>query len=112
MVAAPAIGFVFDKAGLSDLRIPVQLWRAEDDTYLPSPVYAEAVLAALPQAAEYHVVPHAGHLVFLAPCWEALRRYVPYICVSEVGFDRAAFHATFDAEVVRFFAANLPPPGQ
>lgn len=109
VVAAPALGFTFAPHGLDDVAIPVQLWRAGDDKVLPSPFYAEAVAAALPRAPETHVVPHAGHYDFLAPCPDALARAAPAICTSEAGFDRTAFHRAFDTDVVAFFAHALAP---
>jgi predicted dienelactone hydrolase len=48
VVAAPAVGFAFGKPSLKDVRIPVQLWRAEFEHILPFPDYAEAVRLALP----------------------------------------------------------------
>jgi predicted dienelactone hydrolase len=105
--AAPAIGFTFGRAGLSHLRQPVQLWRAGDDRVLPYPYYAEAVRRALPTAPESHVVPHAGHYDFLAPCSSQLAKALPQICSSEPGFDRAAFHQMFDRDVVVFFEKTL-----
>ncbi len=44
----------------------------------------------------------------LRPTTELARR-VPEICADPPGFDRAAFHAAFDAKVVRFFEAPLQP---
>ncbi|MDR6129053.1 putative dienelactone hydrolase [Sphingomonas sp. SORGH_AS802] len=105
VVAAPAIGFTFDRAGLAAVRIPVQLWRADDDKILPAPFYADAVRAALPNKPEFHAVPGAGHFDFLAPCADAAS--MPQLCQSAPGFDRAAFHARFDREVVRFFSNTL-----
>jgi predicted dienelactone hydrolase len=107
VVAAPALGYTFGKAGLSGVTIPVQLWRAEDDHLLPNPDYAQKVRDDLPQPAEYHVVANADHFDFLAPCTPALAASAPEICVERPGFDRAAFHASFDAEVVRFFRETL-----
>lgn len=107
VVAAPALGFAFAPDGLKDVTIPVQLWRAEDDQVLPQPRYAEAVRLALPHAPDYHVVPHAGHFDFLAPCSPALAGMAPEICTSAPGFDRVAFHRDFDAAVVGFFDQNL-----
>jgi predicted dienelactone hydrolase len=106
VVAAPALGFAFVH-GLSSVTQPVQLWRADDDHILPAPDYADAVRAALPSPPEFHTVPKADHWDFLAPCSEALAQAVPMICKSAPGFDRAAFHASFDRAVVAFFEANL-----
>jgi predicted dienelactone hydrolase len=107
VVVAPALGFTFGREGLADVRVPVQLWRAERDHVLPNPFYAEAVRDALPTPPEYHVVAGMDHLDFLAPCDSAKAHYAPAVCVSAPGFDRAAVHRMFDAAVVRFFRASL-----
>lgn len=109
VVAAPAIGFTFGQRGLKSVRIPIQLWRAGDDTILPSPDYAEPVRDALPMPPEYHVVAGADHFDFLAPCSDPLAHVAPTICQERGGFDRAAFHRTFNRDVVRFFTRTLHP---
>jgi len=105
VVATPALGFAFDRAGLADVKIPVQLWRADDDHILPAPFYADAVRAALPVQPEFHSVPDAGHFDLLAPCVEPSN--MPQICQSHPEFDRPAFHRRFNAEVVQFFRSAL-----
>jgi predicted dienelactone hydrolase len=107
VVAAPAIGFTFLPHGLQKVTIPVQIWRAADDTVLPYPEYADAARRALPKPPEYHVVPDAGHYDFLAPCDSATAEEVPEICTSAPGFDRSAFHERFDKAVVAFFRKTL-----
>jgi predicted dienelactone hydrolase len=107
VVAAPALGFTFSPDGLKNVKVPVQLWRADDDVILPHPRYAEAVRLALPETPDYHVVPKAGHFDFLVPCSSALASVAPAICTSAVGFDRAAFHSSFDAAVLGFFNKTL-----
>lgn len=107
VVAAPAFGFAFGRTGLSGVHVPVQLWRAADDRHQPNPYYEEAVRADLPQAPDYHVVANAGHYDFLPPCGALMARKRPDICTSSPGFDRAAFHEQFNAEVVQFFRATL-----
>jgi len=107
VVAAPALGFTFGRERLKDITIPVQLWRAEQDHILPNPDYAEAVRIALPKPAEFHLVPGADHFDFLAPCSPQLSQAAPQICTSHPGFDRAAFHQSFNREVVRFFEEKL-----
>jgi predicted dienelactone hydrolase len=104
VVAAPAMGFAFAPAGLAKVTVPVQLWRAEWDTVLPQPYYAEVVHGLLPKA-EYHLAPRAEHFDFLPSCSDAMAKLAPDICVTNI--DRAAFHKTFNAEVVRFFQKTL-----
>ena len=107
VVAAPAFGFAFGRAGLSRVHAPVQLWRAADDRHQPNPYYEEAVRDDLPKAPDYHVVANAGHYDFLPPCNARLSKKMPDVCNSQPGFDRAAFHEQFNADVVRFFEAKL-----
>lgn len=107
VVAAPAFGFAFSRAGLNNVRVPVQLWRAAQDRHQPDPYYEEVVRADLPRPPEYHVVENAGHYDFLPPCGASMARNRPDICTSLPGFDRAAFHEQFNAEVVRFFRTTL-----
>ena len=113
VVAAPALGFSFGQAGLAGVHAPVQLWQARQDQVEPAPDFVEPVLAGLRRAGtpvEYHDVPGADHWDFLAPCSAALAKAAPAICGERGGFDRAAFHAGFDAAVVAFFRRTLASP--
>lgn len=109
VVAAPALAFTFAPDGLAALCKPVQLWKAEHDEIVPEPNHADAVRAGLPTAPELHVVQGAGHFDFIAPCSATLAVHAPEICTSAPGFDRAAFHADFNREVVEFFRRTLAP---
>ena len=107
VIAAPSFGFTFDRAALSGVRVPVQLWSAADDRHQPHPYYDEPVRVDLPNAPDYRVVANAGHYDFLPPCDARLSRMRPEICTSETGFDRSAFHEQFNAEVVKAFQTML-----
>jgi predicted dienelactone hydrolase len=110
VIAAPAIGYTFTKDGLATVSVPIQLWRAENDTINPNKWYADIVRDALPKPPEDHLVVNAGHFDFLAPCVDALAKIAPEICASAPGFDRAAFHDEFNKALVAFFKAQLAPP--
>jgi predicted dienelactone hydrolase len=107
VVAAPALGYTFGKAGLANITAPIQLWRAENDHILPGLEYAEAVHRDLPSPPDYHLVANMDHFDFLSPCSAALAKSVPAICAEQPGFDRTAFHAAFNRDVVAFFEAKL-----
>ena len=107
VVASPAIGFAFGKAGLARVKAHVQLWRGEDDPVLPQPFYAEAVRRSLPTPPEMHIVPHMGHYEFVSPCSPAMSQRLPEVCAHEQGFDPIAFHREFNHEVVRFLTQAL-----
>jgi predicted dienelactone hydrolase len=108
--AAPALGFTFGRDGLKGIKAPVQLWKAADDEILPGDDYAEAVHRNLPKPHDYRVVAAARHFDFLTPCNAKPAPEVAVICASAPGFDRAAFHKTFNAAVVRFFSDQLVAP--
>ena len=107
VVAAPALAFTFSPEGLKNVKIPVQLWRPQDDVLLPHPRYAEVARQSLPNPPDYHVVNKAGHFDFLVPCSVALANIALAICKSAPGFDRMTFHQTFNSSVVDFFGKNL-----
>lgn len=107
VVAEPGIGYTFVPDGLKNVTIPIQLWRDEFDHHQPNPYYSEAVRKALPRPPEFHLVANADHYDFLAPCPDRLAQLAPNICAERPGFDRAAFHLKFNAEVVRFFERTL-----
>jgi predicted dienelactone hydrolase len=112
-IAAPAVGYSFERNGLASVRVPVQLWIAGHDAIVEdSPDIVARLLP--PPGAEAHRIREAGHLSFLAPCdWRmraimaAMRRGVLNICTDEPGFDRARFHARLNRQLVGFFRRTL-----
>jgi predicted dienelactone hydrolase len=109
--AAPALGFTYGADGLKDIKVPLQLWKASDDEILPGDEYAEAVHRDFGRPHDYHVVRGARHFDFLTPCDSTPPPNLQYLCASQAGFDRQAFHRDFNAAVTRFFAAQLVAPG-
>lgn len=73
----------------------------------PTPRSVEAVRENLPKQPEFHLVPLAGHLDFLAAC-RAGYKSLP-ICRSAPEFDRVLFHSEFNAALISFFDRNLAP---
>jgi predicted dienelactone hydrolase len=107
VVAAPAVSFLFGPGDLRQVSVPVQLWRAENDTQAPDLWNSGVVRKELSKIPEEQTVPGEDHFIFLAPCSAALAAAVPEICHDAAGFDRAAFHRTFDESVVAFFSKEL-----
>jgi predicted dienelactone hydrolase len=63
---------------------------------------------ALKQAGvDPHLVVDASHYGFLPPCTPRFANRAPRICTDPPGFNRAAFHRAFDAQVVRLFQTTL-----
>jgi len=95
---------------ISKVRIPIQLWAsANGGRGLPNiSVTPESVIEVekrLPARHEFHMVPNTGHFGFML-CGPSISP-VPAFCADPPGFDRVAFHRQFNAEVVRFFRAEL-----
>jgi len=107
VLMAPALGFVFDRASLANVRVPVRIYRPTHDEVLRHPYNAARIRDMLPTPPEYVEVEGAGHYVFLAPCSEALRRIAPGICEDPNGIDRKALHARFGSEMSAFFNRTL-----
>ena len=108
VLADPVLGPLFLPDGLRNITVPVQLWASEHggDGVLPADV--AAVARRLPHSPESHTVPDAAHFAFLAPCGAVMAEHAREICSDAPGFDRAAFHAAMDREVVAFFSKRLP----
>jgi len=104
VVIAPGAGFAFVPNGLTNVRVPIQLWSGMIDRSVPAESNAEPVRDVLGGRADWHLVPKAGHFSFMVPCGLIGIRM---ICSDEEGFDRKAFHKTFDADVVAFFKDKL-----
>jgi predicted dienelactone hydrolase len=89
------------------VKAPVQLWASERGGDDVTPESVAAVERNLPAKHEYYVVPNSGHFAFLTICPPALAKSRPELCTDAPGFDRAAFHQQFNADVLAFFRARL-----
>jgi predicted dienelactone hydrolase len=110
VMAAPAFAFTFDRDGLKNVRIPIQLWRAANDLHQPNPYYEEFLRPQLTREPKYHVVPGAGHYDFLPPCSASLAKANPLVCADPSGFNRTTFHEEFNRDIVHFFRRTLNVP--
>ena len=107
VIAAPAVGFLFEGGGLKQVSVAVELWCASNDQQAPDAWNSGMVRKELPKPPEEHAVPGVDHFVFLAPCSEALAKAAPAICQDPSGFSRKEFHVSFNRTVVAFFSREL-----
>jgi predicted dienelactone hydrolase len=105
-VVADPLAIFFTAESFAAVKIPLQLWASERGGDGVAPESVAAVNRNLPAKHEYHVVPSSGHFAFVL-CPPALATAVPEICTDASGFDRAAFHKQFNADVLAFFQAEL-----
>jgi predicted dienelactone hydrolase len=109
VIADPLLGSFFTPDSLNKVTATVQLWGSELGGDGVHPDDAAAVARNLSARPDYHVVPNMAHFAFLAPCTPLQARIAPQICSDPSGFDRAAFHVQFDAQIVAFLRARLGP---
>lgn len=107
VLAAPAYGFAFAPASLQAITIPVELWGGSDDANVPFASNVPYLAEHLPNVVQMHEVANAKHYSFLKPCSASLAAKNPETCSDLPGFDRAAFQADFNREVLRFFQSEL-----
>ncbi len=110
-IAAPAFGFAFDTEALAAVDVPVQIWSGSLDERVPDGSNGALIEAALSGESEVELVNGAGHFAFLAPCNPELESSNPQVwqmvCEDSPGFDRAAFHVSFNKKIVSFFDKAL-----
>lgn len=112
LLAAPGFGMAFTQAELESVTIPVDVWVGSADLNTPANSNAVVIARYLPAHPRVHVVQGAAHTSFLAPCGIAGVLMPPMVCADEPGFDRAAFHRSFNKEVVSFFSRSLNYSGE
>lgn len=99
----------FDTSGLKNVTLPMQLWASAFGGDGVAPRYVEALRRDLPVRPEWHMVQGATHFAFVAPCSPAMAQAMQQICRDRPEFDRAAFHANFNTQVLAFFKQQLGP---
>ena len=107
VVAAPGLGFTMVPNGLDNVRVPIQLWGADNDINVPYATNTKLVREALGSRVEFHSVPGAAHFSFLTPCGLLAP---PEICSDQGQFDRKAFHKNMNASIIAFFEKIMKNP--
>jgi predicted dienelactone hydrolase len=107
-VLADPLSFFADKSTLEAVKAPIQLWSSALGGMGVTPANVEAIARDLPIRPEFHRVPNSTHMSFIFPCTRAFAKTnPPLVCADPPGFHRTAFHTQFNAEVLRFFRAQL-----
>ena len=106
VLADPLFGRFFD---VSTVQVPIQVWASVSGGDGVVHEDGAAVANDLPSHPELYTVTNSAHFAFLPPCGAQLTQARPDICIDSVGFDRAAFHAHFNEQIVAFLRAHLVP---
>jgi len=103
VVALAPMAVVFTPESLKAVTVPVLLRVAEQDAVLTGKYHGGLVAANLPTA-QADTVPGAGHFAFMAQPVQSLPSDAGDAAANPAGFDRVAYHAVLEAQVVQFFA--------
>ncbi|WP_339385557.1 hypothetical protein [Acidovorax sp. sic0104] len=106
VVALAPMAVVFTPESLKAVTVPVLLRVAEQDAVLTGPYHGGLVAANL-ATAQAATVPGAGHFAFMAQPSQSLPSDAGDAAANPAGFDRVAYHAVLEAQVVQFFAQQL-----
>lgn len=109
-VIADPLSVFFTPDSFRGVRVPVQLWGSERGGDGVTPAEVAEIAGRLPTQPDFRVVPGSQHFSFLPPCPAELAQSAAELCSDQPGFDRAAFHADFNAGVLAFFKAQLGQP--
>ena len=105
VVMAP-VAILYDAAGLSDVTVPLRVYRAADDHRVRNTWNADMVIAGLPVSPEQMTVP-GDHYVFLAPPSGPHTPKMQALFEDTPGVDRVAIHQQIAEELVDFFNRRL-----
>ena len=110
VVAVAPVGALFGEGAFSGVAVPAQVHRLEADNVLREPWHAENIAALMGDHAHMVVHPEAHHFAFISPFPAALVGQVGPPAHDPPGFDRRAFLAEIDEQILRFFDEALPAP--
>ena len=110
VVAVAPVGALFAEGAFAGVEAPAQIHRLDADRVLRRPWHADNIAALMGEGAKLVSHPGAHHFAFIAPFPASLAGQVGAAVRDPPGFDRRAFLAGIDAQIVRFFAETLPAP--
>ena len=110
VVAVAPVGALFGTGAFAGVDIPAQIHRLGQDRVLRRPWHADNIATLLGDSARPVVHRDAHHFAFISPFPAALEARVGRPAEDPAGFDRRAFLAGIDTQIVRFFDEALPAP--
>ncbi len=108
VAAVAPVGALFGDGAFSRVAVPAQVHRLEADSVLREPWHAENIVRLMGDHARLVVHPMAHHFAFISPFPSVLANEVGAAGRDPAGFDRNAFLAEIDEQILRFFDEALP----
>ena len=110
VVAVAPVGALFGEGAFAGVIVPAQIHRLEGDRVLREPWHAKNIVALMGDHARLVIHPEAHHFAFISPFPAALAGQVGAPARDPEGFNRRAFLAEIDRQIVRFFDDALSEP--
>ena len=110
VVAVAPVGALFGDGAFSGVTVPTQIHQLAADRVLREPWHAENIAALMGDHARLVVHPMAHHFAFITPFPPVMTDDVGAAGRDPKGFDRRAFLAEIDEQILRFFDDALPVP--
>ena len=110
VVAVAPVGALFGEGAFAGVMVPSQIHRLEGDRVLREPWHTENIVALMGDHARLVIHPEAHHFAFISPFPAALAGQVGAPARDPEGFDRQAFLAEIDRQIVSFFDDALSEP--
>lgn len=103
VVAVAPVGALFGEGAFAGVEVPAQIHRLGGDRVLREPWHAENIAALMGDHASLVSHPDAHHFAFISPFPAALVGQVGPPAHDPPGFDRCAFLAEIDEQLLRLF---------
>ena len=107
VVAVAPVGALFGNGAFAGVTVHSQIHRLGGDRVLRKPWHAENIAALMGDGAHLVTHPNAHHFAFISPFPAALVGQVGPPAHDPPGFDRRAFLAKIDEQILRFFEDAL-----
>ena len=110
VVAVAPVGALFGPDSFAGVEAPAQVHRLGRDRVLRRPWHADNIAALMGEKARLVVHPEAHHFAFIAPVPPMLTGRIGEPALDPPGFDRRAFLAQIDGQILGFLDEVLPAP--
>ena len=107
VVAVAPVGAIFGNGAFAGVTAPAQIHRLGADRVLRRPWHEDNIVKLMGSRARLIVHPKAHHFAFIAPFPAALVDEVGAPARDPAGFDRRAFLAGIDRQILAFFDTAL-----
>ncbi len=110
VVAIAPVGALFGPGAFAGVTAPAQIHRLGRDRVLRRPWHEDNIVRLMGERARLIVHPNVHHFAFIAPFPAALVDEVGEPARDPPGFDRRAFLARIDRQILTFLNSVLPAP--